>query len=881
MFLRVFVVCAALCAVSCLKENTVSINHGRAIDFRASVGKGTRAVETTSANLRTFYVTALRDVVLDPDAEQDADTEIAPYFSDVEFFEVDGFYCSDTYYYWPNDGSNLSFFAWAPSAETLGGSVDITNAGQTLNGFSPAASVAAQLDFVVATAAGNKTNAETGVELTFEHALSQVAVTALNGGENVVKVKGCGIRKVYGNGNYDFATAKWSDTSSKTDYNIAYDDALTLTSTAASLMGAEGTAMLIPQQLTAWDAKTDVSNTKNGAWLGVYINLADEDGHVMYPRGGGADDFAWIGVPVDTEWESGKKYLYTLDFSNGAGYTDPDDPEAGKPVLVPIDFSLSVSNWDGLPSINPYTAVLEVSTPDAVSYAGGTATFTVKSCGAETTFWNMAEPTPVKPLAWSAAFYGYNEATGEYDIELDEAPAWISGFPTSGEGSLTGEELSFTVAAQTGVAGPAEYEFAANPVPNYNLSNSTGADAVENTANCYVIDKSGTYRLPLVYGNAIKNGVDNTDAYNPGTVEGGLSTFVDHADAPITGPYIYDKYTPASATLVWQDAENLVTDVALSADNHFLTFNVAAATITGGNAVVAVRDASNTILWSWHIWVTADDLTPKAVTNYMNEVNNIMPVNLGWVSTSITTYAACSCKVRFSQAGTTNTKVLTISQTAGSSSEGNSPFYQWGRKDPFLPSNGTGNTDKTVSGTKWTYQASTTATIGTDIQNPTIHYYNSSTRGACNTQYNNLWSAKNTKTNVAYNVADETVIKTVYDPCPAGFTVAPTNAYTGFSTTGQNTSTSGEFNVNGAFAKGWNFYCGKNKTGATIFFPAAGYRNYSSGALGRVPTRGCYWAAVPNSTTFSRTSAFSSTSINMLDNYYRAYGCSVRPVQEK
>ena len=35
----------------------------------------------------------------------------------------------------------------------------------------------------------------------------------------------------------------------------------------------------------------------------------------------------------------------------------------------------------------------------------------------------------------------------------------------------------------------------------------------QSTANCYVITAPGTYSFPLVYGNAIKNGVKNESAY--------------------------------------------------------------------------------------------------------------------------------------------------------------------------------------------------------------------------------------------------------------------------------------------------------------------------------------------------------------------------------
>ena len=33
-----------------------------------------------------------------------------------------------------------------------------------------------------------------------------------------------------------------------------------------------------------------------------------------------------------------------------------------------------------------------------------------------------------------------------------------------------------------------------------------------NTANCYVVNASGTYTFPLVYGNGIKNGAPNAPA---------------------------------------------------------------------------------------------------------------------------------------------------------------------------------------------------------------------------------------------------------------------------------------------------------------------------------------------------------------------------------
>ena len=61
------------------------------------------------------------------------------------------------------------------------------------------------------------------------------------------------------------------------------------------------------------------------------------------------------------------------------------------------------------------------------------------------------------------------------------------------------------------------------------------------------------------------------------------------------------------------------------------------------------------------------------------------------------------------------------------------------------------------------------------------------------------------------------VVKTVYDPSPAGFCLP--SGLTGFTTTGNVTSTVTDFNVSGAWDNGWHFYCNTDGTGETIYFP--------------------------------------------------------------
>ena len=57
-------------------------------------------------------------------------------------------------------------------------------------------------------------------------------------------------------------------------------------------------------------------------------------------------EFGWAAVPVAVNWERGKKYIYTLDFSEGVGVQDPEDPRPGAAIIGDgIKFSVSVVDW--------------------------------------------------------------------------------------------------------------------------------------------------------------------------------------------------------------------------------------------------------------------------------------------------------------------------------------------------------------------------------------------------------------------------------------------------------------------------------------------------------------------------------------------------------
>ena len=122
-----------------------------------------------------------------------------------------------------------------------------------------------------------------------------------------------------------------------------------------------------------------------------------------------------------------------------------------------------------------------------------------------------------------------------------------------------------------------------------------GNDIPQTTANCYVVNAPGWYKFPMVYGNAIKNGATNTNAFVSSATASTniLSNFVDHDGANITQPWVTNAhsggaYAISKAELVWQDEQNLVTDITIGnsgSNTDYIYFYVDQNTIHQGNAI--------------------------------------------------------------------------------------------------------------------------------------------------------------------------------------------------------------------------------------------------------------------------------------------------------
>ena len=509
----------------------------------------------------------------------------------------------------------------------------------------------------------------------------------------------------------------------------------------------------------------------------------------------------------------------------------------------------------------------------------------------------------VQAVAWKVVGYSVDGGTNWTTTK----PSWLTALSKeSGNGGTAAEQGSATLTKDIKDFLKPRNDELKNATPlgtasaPYNLSNSTGAAAVQNTANSYLISAPGHYRIPLVYGNAIKNGSNNPSSYktsNTGTYI--LSNFKDHLANNIDNPWIEKTNGGANAgingaKIVWADEKDLVTSPSIAHDasgDAYLDFEVKQADITSGNAVVAVTK-NGTVVWSWHLWFAPEDaLSTITVTNHQGKTYDFTKETLGWKPTvwrESTYNKPRAVKVKVEQtianSGIKQIAEITIIQNPGIKREGIYTMYQFGRKDAFP------GTDALAPGSTFN-DAGNNMSIANSIQHPgnfyTISFYSGGTwydAPPAGYTYYNLWSAENTTT--GFN--DDNVVKTVYDPSPVGFKMPASNAFTGFTHDGDDSSWYNEVNADGTTnyhvfnsVYGHNFWTNSSKN-ATIFFPAAGARSGEySGALGVVGESGCYWTAVPsNHRGYGCLLVAARSSVDPMHSNYLCYAYAARPVSE-
>ena len=423
-------------------------------------------------------------------------------------------------------------------------------------------------------------------------------------------------------------------------------------------------------------------------------------------------------------------------------------------------------------------------------------------------------------------------ADGVFSVPLPALAAWTKyyycGYVRQGGSYTYGTPAEFTTLKH-----PYDMSYDLNVASAIDLSSS-------GSANCYVVSNTGIYKFKPVKGNST-------------TSVGSVS----------------------SASILWEtfgtDTYPKMFDLikAFCYKDGYIAFKTAD-TFKEGNAVIAAKDASGEILWSWHIWFTDQ---PQGQV-YYNNAGTMMDRNLGATSATPGDVGALGL------------------------------LYQWGRKDPFLGSSSISRgalakstiscpepepefsvsrfplAKSTISGPSTVESDSSTGTILYATAHPTTFItWNHSNR---DWYYTGSSSTDNTR----WTTSDKT--KSIYDPCPAGWRVPDGGDNGVWSKALGSSSDFINSSLYNSTNEGMNL-SGKFGSASTIWYPASGYRYYegpdrvNGSILLGVGGLGIYWSASPCSLdSYGAYYLFIDDDGYVPPAYfnYRANGFSVRCLQE-
>lgn len=323
------------------------------------------------------------------------------------------------------------------------------------------------------------------------------------------------------------------------------------------------------------------------------------------------------------------------------------------------------------------------------------------------------------------------------------------------------------------------------------------------TANCYIISEPGAYKFKSVKGNS------STNVASISSVS-----------------VLWETY----GTNVGPTAGDLVGSAKYS--NGYITFYTGSE-FKEGNAVIAARDASGNVLWSWHIWFT--DKPAEHV--YKNNAGTLMDRNLGATSATPGEVGALGL------------------------------LYQWGRKDPFIGSSSVTSSVKAKTTTEWTAVScdNTTGTLEYAIANPTTFI-----KG--DTSYHKTESGSSIVTEDWLKNSNDYLwdsSKTIYDPCPVGWKV-PDGYF--WENAGVDKTTFDSTN------KGYSFPL----SSGTAWYPLAGYMSsYESAVLKLTSSYGYYLTYQPQVSDHNAIYMITSSSqVTTRAANARSFASSVRCMKE-
>ncbi len=545
---------------------------------------------------------------------------------------------------------------------------------------------------------------------------------------------------------------------------------------------------------------------------------------------------------------------------------------------------------------------------------GYTMTYKLSSSAITTTYTLTVDPTTAyigvhgddfyfKVYSYSTSYEnaGRTEQPYTIDYSVDDGNTWtsVTNIVGSDYGSpATGETRGVRIAPQERILGGSHAAImrSRNYLTRYggawDLSSedydapgkwTEGQNHSWTTANCYVIYNPGHFCFPMVYGNALYKGNVNQSAYVPKATGAGLvSNFYNYRGNSITNPGIKNdievdhnygvkiKY----AKLIWEDHQGLVTDVAITADSSYIEFKSPQATIQPGNAVIGLFDSNDKCVWSWHLWFTDEDV--YKTTRVENQLGSLdfMNFNLGWftVDDTFDYWKERDIIFKITQTASGKEARTVVHQLRSEIGQaGYNTYYQWGRKDPMPTAYGL----FPAYGYPFEEHENASANLRNQGLRRGIIYPNFMFKGdkrdwvSETEHYSNLWNGAATGDETS--VSNTKVQKTIYDPCPRGFVMPPSAAFTGMTLGGIQTADKTQWNVvfnivtqnSYGFYNGWFMYVRKMPSagdtdalqmGQTyIYLPATGYRSpYNSDgsdsydiSVKNNNIEGSYWTAGP------------------------------------
>ncbi|MDR0989215.1 MAG: fimbrillin family protein [Prevotellaceae bacterium] len=391
------------------------------------------------------------------------------------------------------------------------------------------------------------------------------------------------------------------------------------------------------------------------------------------------------------------------------------------------------------------------------------------------------------------------------------------------------------------------------------------------TANSYIVNKAGEF----YYLDATKrgNGVQPTS-----------QAYIDSKPSGFSGTIPSGNYT---AKILWSmggyDSGSINGVVSNPIyENGKIIFGTTTTT-ANGNAVIALMSGDE-IIWSWHIWKVDYDPYSTSSTNAPKYGTHTYPINGYYPNNRV-------IMMKYNL-GAVHTKE---SWDDGDNGFGFGLLYQWGRKDPFLGGVGSGSNDptdgihfKSSGNPTFKYSGGTNGTIALAVGNP-MQYYNQSNSPydwhvAC--RIRDLWGNAGTAGNwggsgTMLYINKEYGTKTCFDPCPPGYKVPPRGTWTRYFATQEATDYGSMTpNVSGSFNKGHLF---KYDNVNTTFYPASGYREYSSGSS--IRDAGYYGYYCSSSYSASNSSMhgnflFTSNGVYPLRDHWLPSGFPVRCAKE-